>query len=269
MKQQFTSLLRLAALAFFALSPNSQAQSKFPEDCAGTYTGLVGRLETGSGLGGRVQVTVSKTQAFTGTVDVGSKRYSLKGKLAHASESYYTATVRAASGWLSVYVVIDCAKQELTGETALITGEWKLAHYGKKVAPAVRNWVPLHWRGLHYVQLTPPWATQGGPTYPQGQGLGNLVIAHNGSYTWSGRLADGTRYSTSGRLTASGEFAFRVLLNGGRGSLQGWMKVEEPTGYFSGVLEWVKYDLVRNKVIVSKGFPLHQLEVGENKHQKD
>ena len=269
MNLKLRSLLSLVAIALLAVSPDSHAQTKFPEDCAGTYTGLVGRLETGSGLGGRVQVIVSKTQAFTGTVDVGSKRYAFKGKLAHASESYYTATVRAASGWLSVYVVIDCAKQELTGETALITGEWKLQHYGKKVAPAVRNWVPLHWRGVHYVQLTPPFATQGDPTYPQGQGLGKLVIAHNGTYTWSGRLADGTRYSTSGRLTASGEFAFRVLLNGGRGSLQGWMKVEEPTGYFSGVLEWVKYDLERNKVIISRGFPLHQLEVGENKHQKD
>ena len=259
------NIIATLSLALASLLPlPAGAQSSFPADCAGTYRGLVGRFDAGSGLGGVISVTANRHGRVTGFVDVESRRYAFTGSLTHTIDSYFVLSKNIGGGTLQLQVIIDCSKAEVTGSIANPTAPWSLPFYGRRLQPCDTRWVPHNWRGTHYVNLNP----QIDPdkydekTFPVGQGLGKVVIDAWGFYKWSGRLADGSNYCFAGRLEPDGRFSGRTLLYGGKGSFQGWFYLSGEPGYIYGEAEWVKYPKPDARTFPN-GFPLHKLTVTE------
>jgi hypothetical protein len=262
-RRPLLSVILFPLLALFLLP--AFGQQPFPTHCAGTYRGLVGRiLGTDSGLGGVINVSVNRSGHVTGFVDVGTRRYPFTGRVTHTTGSYYVLKKVIGYGWMDLQVIIDCDKAEVTGSVSIATGDWTLMFYGRKLQPTTTNWVPHNWRGTHYVTLTPQIETDkfDEKTFPIGQGLGKVVISANGTYVWTGKLADGSRYRFAGRLEHDGRFSGRTLLYGGKGSLQGWFYLSGDAGYIYGEAEWIKYPKP-GAATFPNGFPLHKLTVTE------
>ncbi len=235
----------------------------FPKEATGTFAGLVGR--TGGhdpGYGGAWKFTVTPSGAFTGTVDVGTKRYPFSGRLENPLSGLPEAWIQLAQGWLVMNVKVDPIQQRADGSVSLSDFSFTLPLEAKKVLPLRPHVTPVNWQGLHYVKLSPDASVLGNPIYPQEQSIGQVTIRHNGSYTWAGRLSDGAAYTMSGQVTPLGAFAARTLLYGTRGSIQGWQELLEPEGRISGFLEWIKYHRTGDATFPN-GFPLHSLDVRE------
>jgi len=235
----------------------------FPAEATGTFAGLVGRTGGGDpGYGGAWKLIVTSNGAFTGTVDVGIVRYPFSGRLQNPVSGTPEAWIQLASGWLVMNVKIDTVQGRADGLVALNNFAFQLPLEAKKVLPLRPNVAPANWLGLHYVKLSPDASVIGNPAYPQSEAIGQIVVRHNGSYTWIGHLSDGAAYTMSGQVTPLGAFAARTLLYGKRGSIQGWQELLEPEGWVSGFLEWIKYHRPGDASFPN-GFPLHSLNVRE------
>lgn len=235
----------------------------FPADATGTFIGLVGRDQGHDpGYGGRWKFAVTTTGSFTGTVDVGRVRYPFSGRLENVLNGLPEAWIQLASGWLILNVKIDPVLGRADGLVALNNWAFQLPLEAKKVLPRKPNVAPVNWQGLHYVKISPDATVVGDGRYPQGEAVGQIVVRHNGSYQWTGRLSDGTAYAMSGQVTPLGAFAAHTWLYGRKGSVQGWQELLEPEGWISGFLQWIKYP-VPGAATFPQGFPLHSLDVRE------
>jgi hypothetical protein len=237
--------------------------ARFPVDATGTYHGLVGRTGHGDpGYGGAFRFTVTGSGAFTGTVDVGRARYPIAGRFENPLNGHPETWITAYHRWLVINIKLDAANGRADGMVALSDWSFQLPLEAKKVLPLIPNSAPANWLGLHYVKLSPSASVLGDPIYPQSESIGTITVNHNGSYRWTGRLADGSAYTMAGRITPLGAFAAHTWLYGRRGSLQGWQELLEPEGRVSGFLEWIKYHSAGGATFPN-GFPLHSLDVRE------
>lgn len=79
-------------------------------------------------------------------------------------------------------------------------------------------------------------------TYPQGHGIGNLTLNPSGSISFSGILADGTSFSTSGTLTSLNEYHHFISLYSKKGYLLGHIQFDSggSDSDLLGTVQWLR-----------------------------
>ncbi len=188
-----------------------------PTDLAGDYVGRIERTTStalDSGRGGRLDLNVTTTGTYTGTLTLGATpAISLKGALnttVSSTIASHTLVIpaKAPHPQLTLNFTIDASQNLITSAsvtdgttTANLTKGWRNKW---KLAPTTS------FAGLHTFKLTGPGSSD--LAAPQGHGYGYFTPANTGTVSVTGVLADGFPYTTSGVVGPNGEvLLFKVV----------------------------------------------------------
>ena len=192
----------------------------------GSYMGPVDRNSAiNSNLGGRIDLAVTGTGAYTGTLTLGPTGYAFKGVL-ETSLGTTTAlgdTTLAIASKASAHLTftIDAASSNITAG-AVAANSASLGFTGW------RSTTPTNTRtGYQTFSLKIDSTLASNDTYPQGLGYGSFTVpVTSSSFTVAGMLADGTGFTGSSSIGPLGEvLVYQCLYSGARGSILGQLKV--------------------------------------------
>jgi autotransporter-associated beta strand protein len=218
------------------------------DNVIGEFTGPVERHPLNGNLGGLVTVRTNKKGAYTGSVVMGAKTYRFKGALVSSpGSSDTTATVTVSRGRtlpaLSMTFALDAATQvvsvgeikeitdRLNANVATFTG-WRYAWTRVKGGP---KFPARDYNGYYTLGLELPTGLQGtiaNPSIPQGTGYASFTVnAGTGRTKVSGRLSDGTAFTTATYVGPDGQVAiFRPIYSSkARGSVLGSLIIDKKT----------------------------------------
>lgn len=227
-----------------------------PANAINSWTGLLERnVDVNGLLGGRFELTVAGNGSFTGrlqrgthtTILAGSVTLNLTGPVVTLSHAIPSIGGLPA---VTLNVSIDPVAQTLTASTtdgvttANITG-WRSNLWA--------GTPPTNSLGRYNFLINPTLSPTVGN--PRGFGYGSFVVANDGSYTVTGKTADGNAYSMAGvmgKTVVSGITEVQVyagMFTGVAGSLHGTLTLTEvlDAGNFNknkitGSLTWMKPD---------------------------
>jgi uncharacterized delta-60 repeat protein len=210
-----------------------------PSNTTGVYIGLLARqAQVNLSCGGRVDLTLSDTGAYTGRVFLPAKTHSIKGNVTRSeavvaserttlmtgvttlkttgqADQVFTFIVNASSGEISGELVLNSTnKSGLTG--------WK-NFWNATYRPA--SAVGL--TGTYHFAMDIPSASVGNVAVPQGTGYGALTVSDSGIATISGRTIDNKAVLCSGALGPAGSFMVFQQLYNKTGSLQGPLAIAQ------------------------------------------
>lgn len=199
-----------------------------PNGFAGTYAGLLARGGIlGGATGGRLDLTIHASGAYSGKLLVGGESLPFTGALSVAQTETSSATgtlvvrPRAAQSPVSVPFTVT----ESEGLTSAATD-------GGSVLKAWRNaWQDGRdnpYKGYHTFGLSLSSAHAQDASLPQGYGFGAVTIAGKGKATVTGQLADGSKFTSGAHLGPNGEVLLHQSLytTPAKGSLLGWIAVK-------------------------------------------
>lgn len=241
-----------------------------PAGTVGTFYALLDRHPYyNGGYGGSVIVTVTSTGAFSGSITRGVHRNSFSGQL-NAQPGGFAPQggflVPRRSPFVPLVAQFSLAPANGQGTGGRISGS--LQEPGSDV---------ISFDGFHaaYGASTPAtafvgsWNTAlelpspliGNATYPQGAGWTIQTVARTGVVTTTGRLADGTAFTSSSGLSLEGLSALHLMLYNYTGSVQGVQALNSASSTSGAALDWVKSDQGSASTTRSykAGFPLHEL----------
>lgn len=256
-KLVFTMTEAVDLTAEFTLNP-------FPA-VAGNYRGLLGPndppppaapiVPSLQGVG-VAQINVTTSGGFTGSLAVPGAIYPLKGKF--ALDGSARQKIKTATGVQEVELTLALAAPHmLTGKLILATPDPAVKRVLVFAARQSMTTLPA----ARYTLELPPDGNQTSAIYPQGSGVATLTIGKGGAVVANFVLADGTKASAGGYLTAP--------LNGGRatwslytdlythqGALAGEISVGD-TGQpdLSGDVRWFRSPTVKIVPFDKNGWP--------------
>jgi len=236
-----------------------------PAGIIGTFHGLVDRHDLyNGGFGGAVTLTTTSTGSYTGTVTRGVHRHTFTGRLNASSTNgilptgHTLLTRRAPYGPLTFRFAL-AATGGLDGtltDLALVP-ENNVRVTGLRAAYSITApATSLVGRWNTAYELPAP--LLGSSTYPQGAAWGSQTVTATGLATLAGRLADGTAFTCSAGLSATGSAPMHLMLYGNFGSIQGWQTLNSITRASSAALTWMKSPGTATHSYAS-GFPVHDL----------
>ena len=241
---------------------NSQATTAFQlvvqslnAETVGNFVGLVDRNALNSSLGGRIDLKTTAAGSYSGTLTLGASPYRFSGVLNASVNSANGATVGGNASFVRQIVRrgIDTVELSLTlnSSTKLITGTLNKVVPSGQSAPAsaaVNGWrstfsatnFPATTRlGRHNFILDIPPALDDNPQIPQGFSYGWADIAKDGSVSVTGKLSDGSDFSSAGPLGPSGQILIYRLLHTNLGSLHGTLQVAANANHVvTGTTTW-------------------------------
>ncbi len=227
------------------------------EDGFSLATKVVGNINAsaiaGGDLGGRIDLLVTKTGAFTGKVTMGGKIYSFKGSFnGETGGSGPIAIARLAPlPALTLNLTLDLADADRgavsgTLSDGTIAGTagidayasvWNIAHMPSDFT------TPLG--ALYNVVLYPSPSFVGVSSVPQGSGYLQVKLDKLGTATITGKLANGTPVSASSFVWADGTLPLYVALYTSKGSLFGKLLLDDGFAFdtiadniIAGTLAW-------------------------------
>ena len=196
-----------------------------PDKIVGSYIGHVAQESTINPRGGRVDFSIATTGVVTGKFILGAAIYSFTGALntSIATPDVSTAaipvtgtslvfafTYTASTGKLSLATLSDGS------HSSTITG-WRNVW---NPAPLIKPYA-----GYYTMALNAP-SPQTKPV-PQGNGYASFTIAATGTLTVSGKLAEGTAFTTSGFVGPDGNVLVYQMLYANKGSIIGLLDIAE------------------------------------------
>jgi hypothetical protein len=213
----------------------------FPTAPVGRYVGLIERdALTNADLGGRVDLTVTPTGSYTGTLRSGTLTQSFRGTLltppGHGSHPLVKLVIARRNNLpLEVTLDLDGADDSLSGT---------VSELGASAGAAVAGWrnpwtasnLPAQ-QGLHAAvfELNPA----GTPAEPQGHGYCTVTVNPSGGTTVKGMTADGASILSSGFMGPAGEVILSQLLYANKGSILGDLTVAiDAARTVTGSLSW-------------------------------
>lgn len=248
-----------------------------PAAAFGRVTAVMGASEPlNQHLGGRMDMNITETGAFSGSVVMGLSRYSVRGSVTNSQQTgdvTGTAIIpRRGGDPLELRFRINANQTpELTGQvqdpkrvgaTASLRG-WQVPWSAQQPATL--------YAGMHQVLLQPPTLETEDPDLPRGQGFASFTPSRLGRIRLVGKLADGQGFAVSSVVGAGGQAVIHQLLYRGpwRGSLNGRMVVDlglpelAPQGNrVQGDLNWTRpADLGGRSLIYPSGFQRLALEI--------
>jgi hypothetical protein len=209
----------------------------------GKFSGLVERATAvNSNLGASVQLTTTGAGLYSGKLLVGTRSYTLKGRLGLEAERPTAANVSVPLPQLGPNAMLNL---DFDGETQSFTGALSKGGTSATVQGWQTPWsaaFPATGRqGAYAYRLS---TTDGSETVPQGYGYGTLnVAAKTGLVAFTTTLADGTRVTGSAALGKDGEVA--IYTSSARASLSGALTLSAGTSAtnlnaLEGTLSWLK-----------------------------
>jgi len=214
-----------------------------PQNVEGVYTGVIARNTLlNSNLGGRVDLTVVNTGALSGSVTLGTLKYSLTGVMdisqTAAPEATVTIKRTGTLGPLALKFTLDTAMNRFVTaslsdgiNTAQIQG-WRLIW---KATGLVPNLAPSAAK-LYTFALKPPAIPS---ALPRGDGYGSFTPAKDGKLTVAGKTGDGESFTCGTFLGPQAQvLLFGSLLS--KGSLLGQLDVDFATDIVSGAVYWMR-----------------------------
>lgn len=221
-----------------------------PANTIGTYTGPVVRTAGFySGLGGRVDLSVTSTGAYSGKVLLAGTTLSFKGVLSASLasvESTATAVIkRSKLTDLLVSFTVDPANQRLKS-AQLNDGTFVSAFAAWRNLWALPEGAALQaFVGQFNTALRTPVADSA--VHPQGAGFASFKVAANGKLTVSGMLPDATAFTCATYVGPLGEILVYRNLYSSKGSISGHMMASAGTAGsmpafsdsgLAGTLQW-------------------------------
>ena len=234
---RFTMVQGLSISANFVDDP-------FVPSIVGSFSGLIGAVvgeDSRHDSEGSVAIRVSSTGGFSGLLRVGGGRWVLRGMFdaegaARFGEGFETeillSRVPLAGYVLSLRLDLDPAgERRISGELRRQTREGSVVlssveanRHGfdgrtpETTAVAARySWAMPAQLQTNGLEVT---------SYPQGDGVGFTWVSSRGEVRLVGVLADGARITASSDLDKDSKCPLFLSLEGGAGSLNGWLKVD-------------------------------------------
>lgn len=213
----------------------------FPEGVEGIYAGTVAHQSVlNQGVGGRLDVTVSKTGSFSGSLTMGGTRLPLKGGI----DVFRTvegeppvnpiATVNltppAKSGLPAMVVVFELepATGLLTPNSKVIAGSNQalITGWRRVGASEAAGYMGYYTFGLQLGDESQV-GTANEEKVPQGWSYGSFKVAKDGKLSFTGRTADGEKITGASFIGQQGRVVFfQTLYAPTKGSLLGSLTVE-------------------------------------------
>jgi len=217
------------------IDPDSLATAFFPR-AKGTYTGLFAAGTPTIDNAGFCTLTLGAKGTFTGSIQLGGKRYPFKGNF-NLFDSVITVA-RAGNSPLSVHFTLDSSGDADLMTGTITDGNWTASLTARRpVFNAHTNPAPF---AGNFTIIIP--GISGSQTAPQGYGFGTLKIDATGKAKFAGTLADGTPLTQSITISQDGDWPFFGALYRGQGLL--WARMTVDTGRASddihGALTWIK-----------------------------
>jgi len=229
------------AAGFTGGGPSNQ----FPR-IKGTYNGLI--MPTNEFIAeysGFFTITVDSDRDFRGWMNVGDRRYPLRGGFNHQGTAGFLIYRR---DWddchcfyeLRLIWIVDLqlipGTDEIEGNAESVRRGWSSSlfgfrGYGKPDGPAPEE-------GRYTLRLP---GNADAAVAPSGEGYGVVRVSSRGRVTAYGALADDTAYSRSATISTNGWWPFYFPFSDGRGALIGWLNFNALAGSdVAGDLTWVK-----------------------------
>ena len=224
--------------------------SPLPSGTVGVFNGLVSRQSgiAGGAQGGRLDLTTTATGQFSGKLTLGTAMHNFTGVLnAEVGVDSPTGLVmipRTANTTLTLSFAIDRSQHRLTAarltdgaQQATVTG-WR--NLWSTAVPATE------YAGYYTLGLEIPVDKVDDEAIPQGQGFASFTVANAGTMIVTGKLADGTAFSTSGTLGPLGEVMVYQTSSATTDSVLGLLTIDVGTeGVFddstlTGSLNWTR-----------------------------
>jgi hypothetical protein len=232
--------------------------ASLPQNVEGVYNGVIERNALLNGnLGGRVDLTVVNTGVLSGSVTLGTLKYSLTGVMdisqTAAPEATVTIKRTGTLGPLTLKFTLDTAMNRFATaslsdgtNTAQIQG-WRLIW--KATGTPLATSVPK----LYTFALKPPALPA---SMPGGDGYGSFTLAKDGKLTVTGKTGDGESYTSATFAGPQGQvLLFSTLLSKGsllgQLALPGQLDVDLATDILSGAVSWT-----RPRNLASRTYPL-------------
>lgn len=207
-----------------------------PTNIIGSFTGLVGRHSSvNAGLGARLTLTTTSNGTYTAKITKGATTTSSTGFL-NSTAPQVTTTIDGAVLSLTLHLTTNLVTG--THGSAPVNG-WRSVWSASD--PAIHR-VGYYSVGIDLADN----GDIGQVGIPQGSGYASFTVTAAGTFTLTGKAADGQTISSAGFLGPNGEIAVYTSLYAARGSITGALTlVEDSAGLFrdnpvSGTLTWFK-----------------------------
>jgi len=227
---------RLTATASNAAGASTPASvgdlmvSPLPSSNVGSFTGTIApSLILNQNKGGRIDLTVLDTGAYTGRIVLGAETISTAGALGvgvglyNASAITYQSRIevkRKDKSTLTLTFEIDASFGYVSGnvsngvESAAVSGFRQF--WDEKWNPCTYGGIP----SISYnMAMNLAQADIGKANVPQGSGYLNMLVSTKGIATFSGRMADGTTITSSSTVGPAGEAMLFLMLYKNTGSV--------------------------------------------------
>lgn len=205
----------------------------------GAFVGLVDRIGgSTSGLGGRLDLNVTKAATFTGKVTVGSVPFALSGSLdTSTTNPTGGAQFTRNSIQYDVSFTINAGTGAVVGSIVPhVTSQVGVSATGISGWPA-QTFSPL--AGLHNVLAAIPGGPDAGDPY--GDTFGSITVQANGAASATFHAADGAVFTTSAPTGPNGEVLLYQTAYAVPGSLIGKLAIANDTPHtVTGSLSWTR-----------------------------
>jgi autotransporter-associated beta strand protein len=217
----------------------------------GAFTGPIDRNSSLNGnLGGMINFTTTKTGSYSGSLTMGAKAYPFKGNLnsAISDPTNPSVTVKVSRGTTLRPLLVSFKLNSagfVTGPVnpltrGTITDGRTIAQFdgwrNTWLATSTNKTPALAYSGYYTMGLDIPLPLQGtttNPSIPQGTGYASFTVSSTtGKLTVSGKLADGTAFTTATYVGPTGEvLVYRALYGttatSTRGSVLGKLQIDQ------------------------------------------
>jgi hypothetical protein len=204
---------------------------------AGSYNGLFYQDDhVRLGQSGSLSLFVSPRGGYTGRLQVGADRYSLKGKLGLDLSCSNTVTLKSGE-LLIVQLEIGSSTDLNHFAGRVIHPQWVASARGNRSLYNKLNPTPL---AGNYTLVFPQSTSQNGVA-PDGHGYAVIKVTPTGVAVCSGKLGDGSRITQSAALSSDKTWPFFASLYSGKGAVLGWLTFADLSGTdISGPVSWIK-----------------------------
>lgn len=245
----------------------------FPANVAGDYVAILGRqLNLNQEIGGRLDLKITATGAFSGKLVHGGLTHTLKGVM-DVFRADSQPPLRLPSGSLRIvrtgkpvprpldlYFEIDPGTRRLINAT-VGDGFFSLNFSGWKQTWDAKNNKADAFDGYHTFALEMPDAI---PNVPRGYGHGSITVSLAGVASIAGKTGDGESITAGSFISETGEIAFFLPLYKTKptGSMLGKLQLERGTSEtddadnrLSGLLDWLRPETTTAKArVYAAGF---------------
>jgi cyclophilin family peptidyl-prolyl cis-trans isomerase len=204
------------------------------------YTGLITSPGTPPGAG-TFSLATTATGKFTGSMRIGSARYSMSGTLDGHGSANVTAKFGTASSQVSLLIDTNSGIERMTGTVTVNGSEQNLVAYRSPFDG--RTNLATAFAGK-YTMIIPGSDLAGAP---YGDGFASISVDVSGKVKVTGVLGDGSAFTEIVPVSQDGHWPLFGSLYGGLGTISGWIDfTNRPAGVdtqgddLNGSVTWLK-----------------------------